>query len=200
MKGNLNIDITGYRGWNSIFEDKQLRKRCITFAELHLPVQDKADAEDIFQQAILKVLNIDPNRIDDKVNYLLKTVQHLCYDRHKRPWRLSPANTVILDATPNEDNDQERAMQIRDPKRGPMLDAEIKEQNANYLRSLALHSTDLGTREKELLKMHLCGFDNNEIATAWGEDVKVIRAEMNAVIAKIRYRVRLKRGNPGVDS
>ena len=91
-------------------------------------------------------------------------------------------------------------MEIEDKKRGPMLDAEIKEQNANYLRTLALNSTDLSAREKELLKMHLCGFDTDEIATAWGEDVKVIRVEMNAVIAKIRYRVRLKRGNPGVDS
>ena len=198
MNGKMNI--TGCRSWNPVIEDGQLRKRFVNFAELHLPVQDKADAEDIVQQAVLKVLNIDPNRIDDKVNYFFKTVQHLCYDRHKRPWRLSPANTVLLDAPHNEDNDQERAMEIEDKKRGPMLDAEIKEQNANYLRTLALNSTDLSAREKELLKMHLCGFDTDEIATAWGEDVKVIRVEMNAVIAKIRYRVRLKRGNPGVDS
>ena len=91
-------------------------------------------------------------------------------------------------------------MEIRDPKRGPMLDAEIKEQNANYLRILAENSTDLSDREKDLLTMHLCGFDTEEIAAALSEDVKVIRAEMNAVIAKIRYRVRLKKGNPGVDS
>lgn len=197
MNGYLNI--TGCRSWDPIFEDVLLRKRYIKFAELHLPVEDKADAEDIVQQAILKVMNIDPNRIDDKVNYLLKAVQRLCYDRYKRR-RLSPANTVQLDAPANEENDQERAMEIRDPKRGPMLDAEIKEQNANYLRILAENSTDLSDREKDLLTMHLCGFDTEEIAAALSEDVKVIRAEMNAVIAKIRYRVRLKKGNPGVDS
>lgn len=199
MKGNLKVDITGSSGWNPVLEDGQLRKRIITFAELHLPVQDKADAEDIFQQAILKALSVDPNRIEDKINYLLKIVQNLCYDRHKRPWRLAPANAVLLDAQNNEDY-EEPFMQLRDPKRGPVIDAEIKEQNANYLRTLAMHSTDLSAREKELLKMRLCGFDNDEIATARGEDVKVIRVEMNAVIAKIRYRVRSKKRNPEVDS
>ena len=200
MTVKVKNDEPACSGWTTVCEDGHLQRRLIAFAEQHLPKQDKADAEDIYQQAMLKAFNIDPNRIDDKVNYLFKTVQHLCYDRHKRPWRMSPAITVLLDVQHDEDNDEEPFMQLRDPKRGPVLDAEIKEQNAKFLRTLALRSTDLSAREKELLKMHLCGFDNDEIATAWGEDVKVIRAEMNAVIAKIRYRVRFKKRNPGVDS
>jgi DNA-directed RNA polymerase specialized sigma24 family protein len=201
MTVNLNnTDESGCSGWNEVFENIQLRKRLIGFAELRLPVQDKAYAEDIYQQAMLNAFEVDPNRIDDKVNYLIKIVQNLCYDQHTRPGRLSPALTVLLDAQHNEENKELLPMQIPDPKRGPALDAEVKEQNEKYLRTLALHSTDLTEREKELLRLHLCGFTNKEIAVRKGEDVKVIRADMNAVKAKIRYRVQFKKGTPAVDS
>ena len=201
MTVNLNnTDESDCCGWNEVFENNQLRRRMIAFADFHLPVQDKADAEDIYQKAMLKAFKIDPNLIDDKVNYLIKIVQNLCYDRHTRPWRLSPALTVPLDGPHNEENEEQLPMQIPDPKRGPALDAEVKEQHERYLRTLALHCTDLIPRERELLRLHLCGYTNEEIAATWSEDVKVIRADMNAVIAKIRYRVQFKKRTPGVDS
>ena len=193
-----NNDKSGCSVWNEVFE--KLRKPMIVFAELRLPTQDKVDAEDIYQQAMLKAFKIDPNRIDDKVNYLKKIVQNLCYDRHKRPWRLSPALTVLLDAQHNEENEELLPMQIPDSKRGPALDAEVKEQNEKYLRTLALHCTDLTEREKELLRLHLCGYTNKEITARKDEDVKTIRADMNAVMAKIRYRVRFMKGSLGLDS
>lgn len=190
---------TGCRGWSIIYEDRQLRKRAISFAERLLPIQDKAEGEDIYQRAIVRLLKIDPNRIDDKVNYLLKTIRNLCYDWRSKPWRLSPVITVLPDSQRNEENEELLLMRIPDPKRGPALDAEVKEQNEKYLRTLALHCTDLDKRERELLSLHLCGYTPKEIAAEKGEDVKVVSADMNAVMAKIRYRVRFMKGNPGID-
>ena len=193
-----NTDETGCSGWNEIFE--KLRKPMIRFAELRLPAQDKVDAEDIYQVAMLKASRIDPNRIDDKANYITKIVQNLCYDRRKKPWRPSPALTVLLDAQPNEENEELLPMQIPDSKRGPELDAQVKEENEEYARTLELHCTDLTEREKELLRLHLRGYTNEEIAARKSEDVKVIRVVLNAIRNKVRYRLRFMKGNPGADS
>ena len=192
-------DEPGCRDWSVIYEDSQLRKRAISFAERLLPTQDKADAEDIYQQALVRLWKIDPCLIDDKVNYLLKTIRNLCYDRYSQPWRLSPAITV-MDPQRNEEDGELLLMQIPDPKRGPAMDAEIKEQTEKYLRTLALYCTDLDERERKLLAYHLCCFTPKEIAAAWGEKADVISADMNAVMAKIRYRVRFMKGNPGLNS
>ena len=96
----------------------------------------------------------------------------------------------MVDDAHNEDSDYELAEQIPDQQRSPALEAEIKEQNEQYLRTLALYSADLSNREKELLKLHLCGYANDEIAATFGEDVVKIRCDMNAVKAKMRYRAR----------
>ena len=87
-------------------------------------------------------------------------------------------------------------MQLLDPKRDPQLNTEINEQNERYLRRLKTGSADLTEREKHLFLSHLRGYTNEEIASAWREDIKVIRKEMNAVIAKIRYRLQRKKRKP----
>lgn len=193
-----NSDETGCSGWNEIFE--KLRKPMIRFAERRLPAQDKADAEDIYQVAMLRAFKIDPDRIDDKANYITKIVQNLCSDRRKRPWRLSPALTVPLDVQPNEENEELQPMPIPDSKRGPALDAEIKEANEEFARILDFHCADLTNREKELLRLHLYAYTNEEIAALKDEDVKVIRVDLNAVKNKVRYRLRFKKRNPGAHS
>ena len=86
-------------------------------------------------------------------------------------------------------------MQIPDPKRGPELDAQVKEENEEYARNLELQCADLSDRVKELLRLHVDGYTNEEIAAKTGEDVKVIRVDLNAVRNKVRYRLRFKKRN-----
>lgn len=50
-------------------------------------------------------------------------------------------------------------------------------------------AADLTKREKNLLALHLQGLSNDQIASALSEDVKITRVDMNAVVAKIRYRL-----------
>lgn len=189
-----NSDETGCSGWNEIFE--KLRKPMIRFAELRLPAQDKADAEDIYQVAMFRASRIDPDGIEDKANYITKIVQNLCYDQRERPWRLPPALTVLLDAQRNEENEESLPVQLPDPKRGPELDAQVKEENEEYARTLELYCADLSDRVKELLRLHVHGYTNEEIAAKTGEDVKVIRVDLNAVRNKVCYRLRSKKRTP----
>jgi DNA-binding NarL/FixJ family response regulator len=58
------------------------------------------------------------------------------------------------------------------------------------MRRLEDSCTDLSPREAQLLKLHIDGWTNQEVASAWKENVKVIRVEVNAIQAKIRYRVK----------
>jgi hypothetical protein len=81
-----------------------------------------------------------------------------------------------------------KKLQLLDTGRDPQANAEINEQNETLLRTVRIVSARLSEREKALFLSHLRGYTNEEIASAWSEDVEVIRKEMNALIAKIRYR------------
>jgi DNA-binding NarL/FixJ family response regulator len=83
-------------------------------------------------------------------------------------------------------------MELLDPGRGPEKDAEIKTDNEKLERALAIHSRDFDRREKTLLMLYLQGLGNEQIARIWNENVKVIRVDMNAMLAKLRYRVKGK--------
>lgn len=161
--------------------------------ELRDPAQDPAevnDAEDMVQDAFARLLDSVPDAagIEDANNYFLKVLQNARIDRSHSRSRLSAENSVSLDASKNED-DEQPIMELRDPARGPAMDAEIKIDNEKLLRTLESHCADLTKREKNLLALHLQGLSNDQIASAWREDVKIIRVDMNAVVAKIRYRL-----------
>jgi len=58
-------------------------------------------------------------------------------------------------------------------------------------------SAGLTERETKLLKLHLEGWTNGEIASAWGANLGRIRVDVNALMAKIRYRVQHQKRKPG---
>ncbi len=186
-----NTDENVCTGWIPFCENAHVRVLLVAFAYRHLPDEDRDSAEDMVQEALYRVLtNTDPARIADKLNFVYKVIQNLCFDRYRS--RLQPASIVCLDAPLNYEN-EEWYMQLRDPRRDPELNAQINEQVEDLLCKLQANCTDLSEREKKLLRLHLDGWSNEEIARAWREDVKLIRFEMNAVIAKIRYRVKHKK-------
>jgi len=163
-------------------------------ARRRLPVEELNDFEDKVQDAFVRLLERapDPSEIDDPKNYALKAVQNVCIDRCNCRSRLKAENCVPLDALNNDDNEQP-LLELADPGRDPAMNAEINEKNEMLLRELKFHCSDLTKREKDLLALYLQGLSNDQIASAWGEDVKIIRVDMNALLAKVRYR--LQHGN-----
>jgi RNA polymerase sigma factor (sigma-70 family) len=160
----------------------------MAFAYRLLPDEDRDSAEDIVQDALYRVTTgTDPAQIADKLNFVYKVIQNLCFDRYRS--RLQPASIVCLDAPQNPER-EEWYMQLRDPGRDPELNAEINEQVENFLRRLAANCADLSEREKKLLSLRLQGWTNEEIARALHVGVTVVRLDMNKVVAKIRYRLK----------
>jgi DNA-directed RNA polymerase specialized sigma24 family protein len=183
----------GWTGWTEVYEDDHTRAQLIDFVIPRLPDEEKHRAEDILHDALWRVAQYaDAAKITDKVNYLKKTIHNLCRDIYSGP-RLLPANTEYLDE-PRNYEEERWYMQLRDPGRDPELNAEINEQVEIYLRHLEESCADLTDRETRLLRAHFDGWTNAEIASAWGEDIKLIRTDVNAVMVKLRYRLlRLRR-------
>jgi len=51
----------------------------------------------------------------------------------------------------------------------------------------ALKASRLTNRERSILSLHLSGYAAAEIAESLGEDVRLIRHELNAIRSKLRY-------------
>ena len=81
-------------------------------------------------------------------------------------------------------------MPVEDPGLNPEMNAERKEENNRLRRIVEDCSQKLTAREKYLWLSHLKKETSQEIATALGEDIKQIRKEINAVVAKMRSRCR----------
>lgn len=185
-----NANQTGGRGWGPVCEDNYLRKRLIGFAWRWLPEGEKDYAEDIVQEAYVRVfLYKDSSQVEDPANYLLKVVQRLSFDRSASPSRLTAANTVRLDALLNDEN-EEAFMELKDPGRGPELDAIANIGNDRLMAEIEAQSEDLTEREQHLLGWHLAGLSNEQIAHVMGEGIEVVKTDMNKVMAKMRYRLK----------
>lgn len=150
------------------------------------------DACVIVQDSVVRLLRLspDPNRISDRKNYWIKTVQNQCYEALRKR-KVEAALVVSRDTPPqNDEGDELPPPDPSDSNRDPEMNAIINEETERLLRELEMKSADLTEREKALLDLHLVGYSNDEVASMWSEDVKLIRVDMNAVVAKIRYRLR----------
>lgn len=183
----------GHKGWDQTYRNTYERGKRL--ARRRLPIEELNDIEDKLHDAYVRLLERipDPSEIEDPENYALKAVQNVCIDRYNCRSRLKAEDCVPLDA-PKSDKNEQSLVQLPDPGRGPDMNAEINEENEILLRKLNFHCADLTKREKDLLALHLQGLSNDQIAIAWCEDVKNIRVEMNALVAKIRYRLQHGQG------
>lgn len=166
----------------------------IAFARRRMGNTD--DAFVIVQDSAVRLLRLLPDfsLIDDQYNYWIKIVDNRCTDVSTEKAKYA-ARTVSL-VTPHFDDDDNELLPLDPPDRGrdPEMDAEINEKTAILLRELEFHCADLTERERALAKLHFEGDNNEQIASAWGEDVKIIRVDMNAILVKIRCRLKPRRG------
>jgi RNA polymerase sigma-70 factor, ECF subfamily len=160
-------------------------------------VENLDDALDMVQDAVVRLLKYlpDPKLIKVRQNYWLKTIQNSCIDQ-LRQRQLSGTTAVPLETAHDDDDDETLLFDIPDPGRGPEMSALINEETERLLTELEFHCADFAMRERNLLALHLQGFSNNEIANVCDESVNLIRADMNALLAKIRYRVQHAKRKP----
>lgn len=176
--------------WISFLEDPNERKRGLALALRFL--RNPSEAEDVVQDACVRVFR-QPGK-ERMSSYFLKTVQNLCFSRLVSRSRSMLAKAQSL--APSDEESEETSMPTPDPGFNPEANEE-RIENKRLRRIVGACSQKLTNREKALFLSYLRGHSNEEIAEAWGEDIKVIRKEMNAVIAKMRYRCRRENKKQG---
>ena len=181
--------------WRSFCENQHQRKRGLALA--NGMVRNPSQAEDILHDIYVRLLKReDADQKEDMPNYFLKSIKNRGLSELRKRSRSILTNAVQIDGPPAEET-EDGSVQIPDPGFNPEIDAERYETNNRYLRIVRSCSEKLTDREKALFLSHLRGYTNEEIADAWGEDVKKIQKEMNVVIAKMRYRCRRENNKQG---
>ena len=135
-------------------------------------------AEDLLQGTLCEALAADKNPREiqkNPLNYLLGIMHNAWVDtvRGKNEADVQSLEQLKFDQHPTVDPDVFRVL----------------EHEERVARFEAEHGP-LNPREKFLLKRHLMGHTNQEIADELHEDVKVIRYDLNAVKSKVRYRLK----------
>jgi RNA polymerase sigma factor (sigma-70 family) len=181
--------------WESFCENPREQKRGLDLA--NRIVKNRSLAEDILHDINVRMLkrkNADEKEIKPK--YFLKAMKNGSLTELGKRSRLMLTNAVQIDR-PLTGESEDGSGQIPDTGFNPEMEAERCETNNRFLRIVRSCSQNLTDREKALFLSHLRGYTNEEIAEAWGEDIKLIQEEMNAVIAKMRYRCRRENKKQG---
>lgn len=130
------------------------------YAQAFFRLRNQADAEDIAQEAFIRLWRMAPNWAEDgtKVStWLYKVVQNLCYDRLRRK-----PSTSLADIGEPEDSKPAAAEMLQDQTRA----------NALY-RALA----ELPDRQRDAVSMrHLDGMSNPEIAEIMELSVEAVES------------------------
>jgi RNA polymerase sigma-70 factor (ECF subfamily) len=130
------------------------------YAQAFFWLRNQADAEDIAQEAFIRLWRMAPNWAEDgtKVStWLYKVVQNLCYDRLRRK-----PSTSLADIGEPEDSKPAAAEMLQDQTRA----------NALY-RALA----ELPDRQRDAVSMrHLDGMSNPEIAEIMELSVEAVES------------------------
>lgn len=130
------------------------------YAQAFFRLRNQADAEDIAQEAFIRLWRMAPNWAEDgtKVStWLYKVVQNLCYDRLRRK-----PSTSLADIGEPEDSKPAAAEMLQDQNRA----------NALY-RALA----ELPDRQRDAVSMrHLDGMSNPEIAEIMELSVEAVES------------------------
>jgi RNA polymerase sigma factor (sigma-70 family) len=136
------------------------------------------EAEDLVQETICQALNYkkDPAEVQNPAGYLSRIMFHIWVDKWASENR---GNVESLDALLNTD---------QHPTVQPEVFRVLHQEELSS--RFASDHGPLTEREELLLQLHLKGFKNQEIAEELNEDVRVIRYDLNAVKAKVRYRLK----------
>jgi RNA polymerase sigma factor (sigma-70 family) len=138
---------------------------------------DAAEAEDLVGEAFLRAIMYvkHPEDIVNLFAYLWTTARRVLIVKRMRD---SALPTESLDAMIEAG---------REPKVEPEVFRVLERKELEA--AMTVGQGPLTSREKQLLRLHLLGYACGEIAARMGEDVRVTRTDLNAVRAKVRYRL-----------
>lgn len=149
--------------------------------------RDNLDPDDLVQETVCRAITrcADPSHVEKPVGYLLGMMHNIWRDMwHKERYLRRRSSTSLEDIV-------EADHPIVNPETLHLLELEQSVQNLR--REFNAKRGPLTDREEYLLLMHFTGYKNTEIAEKLGEDVRVTRSDLNATIAKVRYRMNSKK-------
>lgn len=136
------------------------------------------DAEDLVQETICRALsyNRNPKEISNTLSYLLRMMRNVWIDK----W-------VKENTARTESLDDALSAGIH-----PVIEPTIIRtlENEELQNKIQSRQVGLTHRERLLLTMYVNGYTAKEIAEKLNEDVRLTRSDLNALIAKVRYRLK----------
>jgi RNA polymerase sigma factor (sigma-70 family) len=135
------------------------------------------DVEDLLQETICRALTYspDPREIKSPLSYLLRMMRNSWIDRWKKE---NSANVESLEDLLNSG---------QHPTVEPVVQRMLESRELQH--EMAAKQGPLTPREKLLLELYLKGLKCQDIADRLDENVRLTRSDLNAVKAKVRYRL-----------
>jgi RNA polymerase sigma factor (sigma-70 family) len=149
-----------------------------------------SDAEDLVQETICRMLTYPrkPTEIRSPSDYLLVLMRNLWIAKRRRENRVNMESLDELLSKEEEQKQHRSAVFAVEPDVLRILENdELKAELRAMLRAI---QGSLKPREKLLLALHLEDYSYKEIAYKLNEDMRVVRSDLNAVITKVRSRLK----------
>lgn len=170
--------------WAKTCED--LRQRLLAYALWLVNGRDH-EAEELVQETFCRTFMYlkDPETISNPFGYLRTILRNIWSTK----WRKEgAAKTVSLDELLSKEAGQKPLRSVEPAVEPDMPRALLNDELREVVR---VKQGPLKPREKLLLKLYLEGYTCEEIANILNEDVRLVRSDLNAVVAKVRYRLKL---------
>lgn len=180
MKNDNDDDSNNKYGtsWGEIFEN--LYARLFRYA-LKFTNGNTYDAEGLVQDTFYRVMfyTDNPATIDNLPAYLATSLRNLWIDKLKKSKK-----TIIQSI---DDPNNREALLNKMPSIEPTVLRDL--ENQDYQNEIRIALNNLKPLEKNVFILYLQGFNCEEIALKLGENIYLIKYVLNAVRAKIRYRI-----------
>jgi RNA polymerase sigma factor (sigma-70 family) len=141
---------------------------------------DGTEADDLLQELALRILRAlpEPAQVECPQAYLMTTLKRLNFTKWSRQ------RNIKTESLEDEKGKVKQGIPNVEPDAPRLLD------NQDLWETLFKLGGPFTDRENKLLKLHLKAYEATEIAELLNEDVRIIRADLNAIKAKIRYRLK----------
>ncbi len=135
-------------------------------------------AEDLVQDTFVRVLrsSYQPTELKAPLGYLFGIMRNILIDQARK------AKGFQFESL----DDPNVELQERLPRLEPRIQRELENEEA--VLAIRLKSAELSSREKLLLMLMADGNNSKDISAVLNEDIRIIRKDLNALKAKIRYR------------
>ena len=161
----------------------------------HRLTHDPAESQDLVQETIMRSLTYTayPQKVNEPLRYLCKLMRHVWLDgkrRHKAAIFVSLDHLLTSELPESQNLFEIKYLCLKS-------DVQQLLENKEFVETLRANLEPLSFYERQLLNLRLREYTSDEIAKELGKNVRLIRSDLNALMAKIRYRLRHKAGRPG---